>query len=185
VPDELVLVDRADGGALVVLPPREVWDRSELSSVELCSWSLLVAATAKAMLEALPQLQSGCINYWEAGNWSLNDQASPVGFKSPRDHRRVHLHLLGRCPLATSSSWKWGEAPRFPDFADRHIWAADHKRLNPDECRSIVSLLESILRETYNFQTDQIKPWSICLSCGYPVPTEETQASAFCSECSI
>src|SRR3954469_3701935 len=97
VPDRrLTLVDRTDGGNLIVNPPREVWERSELLREELTLWSFLIAATGKAMLAALPQLQGGCINYWEAGNWALNQKADPVGPKTGREHRRVHMHLLGR-----------------------------------------------------------------------------------------
>ncbi|MGZ5446485.1 MAG: hypothetical protein ACXWLY_31685 [Thermoanaerobaculia bacterium] len=65
---ELVLVDREDGGNLIVEPPRDVWERSELTAEELTLWSFLIAATGRAMLDVLPQLEGGCINYWEAGN---------------------------------------------------------------------------------------------------------------------
>ena len=184
LPEELVLVDRADGGVLIAFPPREVWERGVLTPSELCGWSVLVAATGRAMLEALPQLEGGCINYWEAGNWSLNDQAQPPGFKSPTDHRKVHLHLLGRSPLAKSDAWKWGEAPKFPDFVDRYRWSANHQRLNAWECRVVVARVENILRETYHFQSNQIQRWSMCVSCGYPAPAENTEASVYCSECS-
>ena len=53
-PRDLVLVDRLDGGHLCVHPPREVWERSELTPEELTQWSFLVAATGRAMLETLP-----------------------------------------------------------------------------------------------------------------------------------
>src|SRR5260370_2950070 len=82
------LNDRQDGGHLVVHPAREVWERSELSPVELTHWSFLVAATGRAMLDALSQLAGGCINYWEAGNWALHDLAAPPGPKNPHEHRR-------------------------------------------------------------------------------------------------
>jgi hypothetical protein len=59
----LVLVDRQDGGNLIVTPPRDVWERSELTGAELTAWSLLVAASGRAMLEALPQLDGGGINF--------------------------------------------------------------------------------------------------------------------------
>src|SRR5690349_17361720 len=95
LPDtSLVLCDRKDGGNLIVNPPREVWDRSELFPTELIAWSFLVAATARAMLDVLPQLEGGCINYWDAGNWALNEDAEPRGPKRGEVHRRVHLHLL-------------------------------------------------------------------------------------------
>lgn len=60
-----VLLDRADGGNLVVLPPRPVWERSELDQEELVQWGFLVASSGRAMLDVLPQLDGGCINYWE------------------------------------------------------------------------------------------------------------------------
>lgn len=133
-------------------PPRPVWERSELTPAELTQWSFLVAATGRAMLEALPQLAGGCINYWEAGNWALNDAAEPAGPKSPRQHRRVHLHLLGRSPSATHPAWQWGEAPRFPPYAERLQWAASFEQLTRDECRAVVDRLEHILPETYGLR---------------------------------
>jgi diadenosine tetraphosphate (Ap4A) HIT family hydrolase len=136
---DLVLVDRADGGHLIVNPPREVWERSELSNDELAAWSLLVAAAGQAMLEVLPQLSGGCINYWEAGNWSLHPDAEPRGPKTPRQHRRVHMHLLGRSPHSNDPSWQWGEAPRFPEFRERQTWAAKNQRLTADECAAIAA----------------------------------------------
>lgn len=170
LPDRgLVLVSRQDGGSLIVNPPRDVWERSELSPAELSAWSALVAATGRAMLDALPQLEGGCINYWEAGNWALNDAAAPHGPKNARAHRRVHLHLLGRSRRATHPSWRWGEAPRFPDFADRHAWAAAFERLTPAECVDIVQRTEARLIEVYGFGRPQIHSWAPCAGCGYPM----------------
>ena len=155
LPDpSLVLVDRRDGGHLIVNPPREVWDRGALTAAELTLWSCLVAATGTAMLDVLPQLQDGCINYWEAGNWALHDLAEPKGRKDPREHRRVHLHLLGRSPAATSPAYRWGEAPTFPDFADRHAWAEGHQRLTPDECTAIAARAAELLANVYRIDAD-------------------------------
>lgn len=145
----LVLVDRADGGNLIVNPPRDVWERSELTAEELTKWSFLVAATGRAMLDALPQLEGGCINYWEAGNWALNELAEPRGPKFGPKHRRVHLHLLGRSRTA-KSPYAWGEAPEFPKFSDRHSWAKDFKQLTPQECGAVVSRLQAILHDKYS-----------------------------------
>jgi diadenosine tetraphosphate (Ap4A) HIT family hydrolase len=141
----LILVDRLDGGHLVVNPPRDVWERSELTKDELIAWSLLVAAAGRAMIDVLPQLAGGCVNYWEAGNWALNDAAEPRGPKEPRAHRRVHLHLLGRSRHATHESWQWGEEPRFPAFADRLAWARGFEPLSTDECQAIVGRLVVLL----------------------------------------
>ena len=157
LPDEkLVLVDREDGGNLIVTPQREVWDRRELTPDELTRWSFLVTATASAMLDTLPQLEGGCVNYWDAGNWALNADAPPAGPKNGPQHRRVHLHLLGRSRFAKSAVMRWGEAPMWPAYVDRFEWAANNKRLTPDECAAIAERARTILVERYGFQADTI-----------------------------
>lgn len=178
-----VLVGRRDGGNLVVNPPREVWERSELTRAELALWSFLVAATGRAMLDVLPQLEGGCVNYWEAGNWALNDAADPRGPKTAAEHRRVHLHLLGRSRAAASPSWRWGEAPKFPDFSERQTWASEFERLTPEECRGVVSRAGVLLEESYGMGAGQLAPWSACGACGYPTPAPGGQARVTCAEC--
>jgi hypothetical protein len=168
-----VLVSREDGGHLIVNPPRPVWERSDLSAAELAHWSSLVAATGRAMLDVLPQLNDGCVNYWEAGNWALNERAEPVGPKTAREFRRVHLHLLGRSPSATHLSWRWGEAPIFPRYADRLQWASAFARLTADECSAVVSRAHFLLRDIYGFSPVAIRPWSRCATCSYPVAEVE------------
>ena len=133
----LVLCDRRDGGHLVVHPPRPVWERSALPADDLLAWSLLIAATGQAMLEVLPVLHDGCLNYWEAGNWALNHRAPPAGPKDVRVHRRVHLHVFGRSRHARDPDWRWGESPRFPDFVDAARWSARFEPLSDAECAAI------------------------------------------------
>ncbi len=183
LPDaKLVLVSREDGGNLIVNPPRPVWERSELAAEELVQWSFLVAATGAAMLRALPQLENGCINYWEAGNWALNIDAEPRGMqKSGPQHRKVHLHLLGRSRNAKSPSHQWGEAPRFSSFAERHAWAAKHQRLTPDECREILAQTEKLLQEKYGVTS--IEPRGVCAKCSYPGPAAALAERGLCNEC--
>jgi diadenosine tetraphosphate (Ap4A) HIT family hydrolase len=152
----MVLVDRADGGHLVVNPPRVVWDRSELNARELALWSFLVASAGRAMMETLPQLAGGCINYWDAGNWSLHHDAEPPGLKDHRVHRQVHLHLLGRSPGARSASWQWGEAPRFPEFRDRVEWARDFAPLTDQECAAVAARAAELLHEKYETTLKQL-----------------------------
>jgi diadenosine tetraphosphate (Ap4A) HIT family hydrolase len=164
----LVLVDRVDGGNLVVNPPRPVWDRSALAPEELARWSALVAAAGAAMLESLPQLHDGCLNYWDAGNWALNAEAPPIGPKTGPEHRQLHLHLLGRSRQATDPDFRWGEAPRFPDYADRIAWAAPHARLTPGECLRVVRATQSRLHGTYGFTAAQVGAWRECTGCAYP-----------------
>lgn len=177
----LVLTSRQDGGNLVVNPPRDVWERSELTPGELTYWSFLVAATGKAMLNTLPQLAGGCINYWEAGNWALNELAEPRGRKIASEYRRVHLHLLGRNPRTSNPDWRWGEAPKFPDFVERHAWAATNERLTAAECQQIVTQVEALLTSRYEMPASSITPWFTCPACSYP--TTGTNNQTVCEEC--
>jgi diadenosine tetraphosphate (Ap4A) HIT family hydrolase len=144
-----VLCDRADGGHLIVNPPRPVWERSELTALELAQWGWLVAATGRAMLDVLPVLAGGCLNYWEAGNWALNDAAPPAGAKRVQDHRRVHLHLFGRSRTAGHADWAWGESPRFPTYADSAAWAAQFAPLDDSECAAVVARAVQLLDTVY------------------------------------
>ena len=164
-----LLADRGDGGNLVVNPPRRVWERSALSVEELAAWSYLVAASGEAMLGVLPQLDGGCINYWEAGNWALNDAAEPIGQKTAPAHRNVHLHLIGRSRFAKSPHHIWGESPRFPRYAERHTWAKHFARLTPQECASIVARVADLLE--VKFAINELPSWMTCEACGYPSPT--------------
>ena len=168
-----VLVDRAAGGHLVVNPPRAVWDRSELSASELGAWSCLVAAAGAAMLATLPQLQGGCLNYWDAGNWALNEAADPAGPKTGRAHRQVHLHLLGRSRTSVDPDFAWGEAPRFPPFAARQAWAERHAPLTDEECVRVVLHCRNRLLTTYGQHEATLRPWHSCPQCGYPGPGDD------------
>ena len=105
------------------------------------------------MLKVLPQLDGGCINYWEAGNWALNFAAEPHGLKTGPDHRHVHLHLLGRSRNAADPAWQWGEAPKFPDFSDRKAWASKHKLLSAAECHRVVTEMEKSPAHALWFQS--------------------------------
>jgi diadenosine tetraphosphate (Ap4A) HIT family hydrolase len=148
LPDK-VLCDRNDGGHLVVNPPQDVWDRCELSPNDLAQWSFLVAATGAAMLNTLPVLAGGCLNYWEAGNWALNERASPRGPKDTLQHRRVHLHIFGRSRQSRDPDWKWGESPKFPDYIHSDDWAKKFQPLTDEECQMIEEAVKSILKEKY------------------------------------
>lgn len=147
---DTVLCDRRDGGHLIVNSPRPVWERSCLTPQEIARWSLLVAATGKAMLEVLPVLEGGCLNYWEAGNWALNDLAEPAGAKDVQTHRRVHLHIFGRSRNALHPDWRWGESPKFPDFSQSKAWAGLFSPLLEAERRQIGEYLATALQTSFH-----------------------------------
>src|SRR4051812_8161657 len=95
---KMVFLDREDGGHLIINPPHDVWEQSELSALDLAHWCFLVGAVGRAMIDVLPQLDGGCVNYFEAGNWALNETAPPKGPKRAKDHRRGPQHRLRRRP---------------------------------------------------------------------------------------
>lgn len=165
-----IMIDRADGGQLVVYPPRRVWDRIALTRDELVDWNLLVAAAARAMLETLPQLDGGCLNYWDAGNWALNAAAPPAGPKTAAGHRVLHLHLCGRSPRSTDPSWAWGESPFFPPYADRFAWSRGKQALTAAECAAIVAQTAAVLRGAYASPDALGLDSAACAACGYPTP---------------
>lgn len=68
----------------------------------------------------------------------------------------MHLHLLGRSPTSTRAGWRWGESPRFPDFAERHAWAVGFRPLTSDECRQIVARAVSALTGRYGVPADTL-----------------------------
>ncbi|WP_428407993.1 hypothetical protein [Hyphococcus sp.] len=177
------LVSREDGGNLIVFPSRRVWERSELTLEELRNWSCLVAAAGAAMLKTLPQLDGGCINYWEAGNWALNPLAPPEGDKRAPDHRSMHLHLLGRSRTAKDPNWRWGESPVFPRYAERNDWLHAEDRLAPAETSAIVNETARILADKYGFAPADIGPVAVCPSCSYPTALKNGAAPAPCVEC--
>jgi len=179
------LIDRADGGHLLVDPPRPVWERGELAPDELAAWSFLVAAAGRAMLESLPQLSGGCLNYWEAGNWSLHDAAEPTGPKDPRRVRRMHLHLIGRSPRAADPAWAWGEAPLYPRFAERHAALTRHLPLDAAECRAVVARAASLLRDVYGEPAESIESSAPCTACGLPSPASRLAVGGRCGDCSV
>jgi len=145
----MVFLDRQDGGHLIVNPPRQVWEQSELTNIEFVHWCILVGAIGRAMIDVLPQLAGGCVNYFEAGNWALNDAAPPKGAKTAPEHRRVHMHVFGRGRQARHPSWRWGEAPRLPDYKDRQTWAAQFTPLEVRECTAIVKRARTLIKGRY------------------------------------
>jgi hypothetical protein len=102
-------------------------------------------------------LQGGCINYWDAGNWALNQAAVPEGIKTGQANRKLHLHLLGRSPQSRHVDWRWGESPKFPDFADRVAWMAGFESLNSAETAAISAKTKLILVQKYGFNAAEIE----------------------------
>ena len=180
LPDQkTIMIDRRDGGQLVVHPLRRVWDRTALEAAELAQWHFLVAAVAGAMLDTLPQLCDGCVNYWDAGNWALNADAPPAGPKTGPAHRVLHQHVIGRSPHSADPSWAWGESPFYPSFKNRFAWSAGKAPLTAAECDVVVARLTHLLLDRYG--VDAV-PSGVCAQCSYPTPSADLAAGA-CPAC--
>ncbi|MEO8202131.1 MAG: hypothetical protein ABI679_16490, partial [Gemmatimonadota bacterium] len=98
-------------------------------------------------------------------------------------HRSMHLHLLGRSPASTDPSWRWGESPRFPDFADRLTWSVNYTRLNQEECNAVVRRVEALLTSRYHMSSAHIAPWAPCETCDYPTSRRGERDAFLCDEC--
>ena len=178
-----IMVDRRDGGQLVVYPPRRVWERSALDAAELTQWNFLVAAAAAAMLDTLPQLRDGCVNYWDAGNWALHPDAAPAGPKTGRAHRVLHQHLIGHSPMSTDASWAWGESPFYPRYKDRFEWSKGKAPLTAAECGVLVARMTRVLLERYGVVVADARE---CPRCAYPTPGDGVDAGrSVCPNCAV
>jgi hypothetical protein len=72
------------------------------------------------------------------------------------------MHLLGRSRFAASPNWTWGEAPRFPVYADRYEWAAGNRRLTPQECVDIVAQAKRLLEGKYGMAAPEVRTCPVC-----------------------
>jgi hypothetical protein len=178
-----IMIDRADGGQLVVNPPRRVWERTALDRDELVAWNLLVAASGRAMLECLPQLDGGCVNYWDAGNWALNDAAEPPGPKPGPSFRVLHQHVIGRSPRSGDPDWRWGESPFFPAFADRFAWSRGKAPLTAAECAAVVARAREVLIGSYGVPPSAVVVGATCVACSYPAPQTAVDLAGRCATC--
>jgi hypothetical protein len=93
------------------------------------------------------------------------------------------MHLLGRSRTAADHAWRWGEAPKFPDYSERRSWMAKFARLCPEECQAIVEKVTTLLTTHYGMHASHIAPWSTCPACRYPTRIESGQAQRVCAEC--
>jgi diadenosine tetraphosphate (Ap4A) HIT family hydrolase len=91
-------ISREDGGHLVIVPKREVADRTQLTykeAIELIKLSMIFGEALKKTLK-MNGIDVERVNYQENGNWVP----------------KMHLHLYGRAKSAVTQ--KYGEALNFP-----------------------------------------------------------------------
>ena len=132
VPD-FPLIDREDGGHIVIDPKLKVRDRQELSAglaIELMRLTMIVG---EAMTTALTNrgVVIGRINYQDNGNWSVFKPDGPA----------LHVHIYGRAKDAKIQ--RYGQSLFFPHKDEDPNFYLGLKPLNLDD---IVAIREEMTR---------------------------------------
>lgn len=134
---EAPLVDRNDGGHIVIDPRQPVSDRQQLTPIQAIELMRLtiVAGAAMTMVMNRHGVDIGRINYQDNGNWSV---FKPEG-------AMLHIHLYGRAKHATIQ--KYGQTLHMPHRDDYPELYANLKPLEPRDVQEIraeiIALLEN------------------------------------------
>jgi diadenosine tetraphosphate (Ap4A) HIT family hydrolase len=98
------LIDRSEGGHLLIYPKVPVRDRTQLSptlAVEYTKLSMIVGEALKIAM-ARRGVEIGIVNYQDMGNWGVFRPEGPT----------LHMHIFGRAITATIQ--KYGDAVYLP-----------------------------------------------------------------------
>src|SRR5688572_2513879 len=81
------LIDREDGGHIIIEPKRKIVDRQQLKASEAIEFMRLTLIVGEAMKTVLSAhgITIGRINYQDNGNWSVLKPEGP----------HFHLHIYG------------------------------------------------------------------------------------------
>lgn len=113
------LVDRNDGGHIVIHPKIKVIDRQQLNvqqAIEMMRMTIVAGQALKDVMTA-HGVHIGRINYQDNGNWSVFDPEGPS----------LHVHLFGRA--TTARYQKYGEACYFPNKKNHPEYYRNFKQL--------------------------------------------------------
>jgi diadenosine tetraphosphate (Ap4A) HIT family hydrolase len=133
------LIDRLDGGHVMIYPKTPVKDRTLLSpaqAIELMKLSMIVGEAMETGLNKRG-IDVVRINYQDMGNWGFGTDTGPI----------LHLHIFGRA--ASSQHQKHGEALYLPRTIKGFY---DHARpLDKEDVEAIREEMNRLL------QTDKYK----------------------------
>jgi diadenosine tetraphosphate (Ap4A) HIT family hydrolase len=130
---EKPLLDRGDGGHIVVSPKVRVTDRQQLSPKQAIELMRLTLVTGQAMTTVMQAngVDIGRINYQDNGNWTV---FHPEG-------SFLHVHLYGRAKSAQYNTY--GQACFFPHKDEAPEYYA---RFSPLQQKDISDLTIEITR---------------------------------------
>jgi diadenosine tetraphosphate (Ap4A) HIT family hydrolase len=131
------LIDRDDGGHIIIEPKIKIVDRQQLSPAQAIELMRLTMAVGEAMKIGLAHngVDIGRINYQDNGNWSV---LKPEG-------AFLHVHLYGRA--INSRSQPYGQACHFPHPMDQPEFYASLKPLRADDIIMVRRVLLEVLCE--------------------------------------
>src|SRR3954470_19038150 len=91
------LVDREDGGHIIISPKVKVRTRQDLEPALAIELMRLTIVTGEAMTKVLTRngVPIGRINYQDNGNWSVHKPEGP----------HLHIHLYGRSITARTNPY--------------------------------------------------------------------------------
>lgn len=144
---EKPLVDRGDGGHIVINPKVRVTNRQQLSpklAIELMRLTLLAGQAMTTVMNA-NGVDVGRINYQDNGNWTV---FHPEG-------SFLHIHLYGRAKSAQYHTY--GQACYFPHRDEASEYYA---RFSPLHKKDIADLTIEITRLS-NLQKYSDREWGL------------------------
>jgi len=130
---ERPLVDRDDGGHIVINPIVSIADRQQLTPREAIEFMRLSIVAGQALSTVMKKngVNVGRVNYQDNGNWSVFKPEGPV----------FHLHLYGRAVDARYQ--KYGQACYFPHRDEQPEF---YSSLKPLEDADIQDMRDEIQR---------------------------------------
>ncbi len=132
------LVDREDGGHIVINPKTRIRDLQQLTPSQAIELTRLLVVVGDAMSIALNRngVDIGRINYQDNGNWGVFKEEGPY----------QHFHLYGRAKSAKIQ--QYGEACYFPhrdDYPDHYLAL---QPLTQEDINGIKEEIENKLRQS-------------------------------------
>jgi diadenosine tetraphosphate (Ap4A) HIT family hydrolase len=131
------LIDREDGGHIIVEPIIKIVDRQQLQAREAIEFMRLTMVAGEAMKTVLSAngIAIGRINYQDNGNWSVLKPEGP----------HFHLHIYGRAMNARYQPY--GQACYFPHPDTHPEWYARLKPLSSSDIDGICKKIYLLLSE--------------------------------------
>lgn len=129
------LIDREDGGHIVIDPKEKVRDRQALSATLAIELMRLTIITGGAMSTVMNKhgVDIGRINYQDNGNWSVFKPEGPF----------LHIHIYGRAKSARVQ--KYGQTLYFPHREEQPDFYTAFKPLSKADIIGIRDEMDRLL----------------------------------------